>query len=94
VLRWVATAGRDQGFGLLLAGTPDSMMTTIGWIGVARRARRGMLLGPKSMSEGELIGVRLGTDHLRPSAVPGRAWVADGAGQPAALQVPLAVLQG
>ncbi len=92
-LRKVASAGRDRRLGLLLAGSADGM-TTMGWIGIARRGRRGLLLGPKNLSEGELIGARMTPDHMRPLTIPGRAWTGDGAGHPVAVQVPLTVLQG
>ncbi|MEO3749628.1 FtsK/SpoIIIE domain-containing protein [Streptomyces sp. B6B3] len=92
-LRKVGSAGRDRGLGLLLAGAAEGVMTTLGWIGVARRSRRGLLLGPRNLGEGELIGVRLAPEQLRPPAVPGRAWVADDTGRPMAVQVPLTVLQ-
>ncbi|UED86235.1 FtsK/SpoIIIE domain-containing protein [Streptomyces profundus] len=91
-LRKVASAGRDRGLGLLLAGPADGM-SSLGWIGIARRGRRGLLLAPKALNEGELIGARLTPDHLRPPAVPGRAWTADPAGRLLAVQVPLTVLQ-
>ncbi|MBL1066193.1 FtsK/SpoIIIE domain-containing protein [Streptomyces sp. 7-21] len=90
-LKRVASAGRDRGIGLLLAGPADGL-STVGWVGVARRARRGLLLGPKNLAEGELIGVRLTPEHLRPSPVPGRGWTSDGAGRAVAVQVPLTVL--
>ncbi|MDT0323126.1 FtsK/SpoIIIE domain-containing protein [Streptomyces millisiae] len=91
-LRRVASAGRDRGLGLLLAGPADGM-TAMGWIGIARRARRGMLLAPKNLGEGELIGVRLAPEQLRPPSTPGRAWLADRQGRPVAIQIPLTVLQ-
>ncbi|GAB2901091.1 FtsK/SpoIIIE domain-containing protein [Streptomyces mayteni] len=92
-LRKVASAGRDRRLGLLLAGPADGL-TTMGWIGIARRGRRGLLLGPKNLTEGELIGARMTPDHMRPLTIPGRAWTGDGAGHPVAVQVPLTVLRG
>ncbi|GAB2896658.1 FtsK/SpoIIIE domain-containing protein [Streptomyces mayteni] len=91
-LRRVASAGRDRGLGLLLGGPADGM-TAMGWIGIARRARRGMLLAPKNLGEGELVGVRLAPEQLRPPSTPGRAWLADRQGRPVAIQIPLTVLQ-
>ncbi|GAA3859226.1 FtsK/SpoIIIE domain-containing protein [Streptomyces sedi] len=91
-LRQVGSSGRDRGHGLLLAAPAESM-TTMGWIGVARRGRRGLLLGPKGLNEGELIGARLTPEHLRGGAVPGRAWTAGPNGRVRAVQVPLTVLQ-
>ena len=91
-LRGVGSSGRDRGLGLLLAG-PAEGMTTMGWIGVARRGRRGLLLGPKNLNEGELIGARLTAEQLRPAPVPGRAWTAERDGRLTAVQVPLTVLR-
>jgi len=93
VLRQVATSGRDRQQGLLLAGLPESM-SSLGWVGMARRARRGILLGPKSIGEGDLIGVRISSEQVRTPLAPGRAWTASEAGTPIAVQVPLTVLDG
>ncbi|MEV1006377.1 FtsK/SpoIIIE domain-containing protein [Streptomyces sp. NPDC049881] len=91
-LRRVGNSGRERGQGLLIAGPADGM-TTMGWIGVARRGRRGMLLGPRNLGEGEIIGARLSPEQMRPPPSPGRAWTADGAGRAVAVQVPLTLLQ-
>ncbi|ARQ68531.1 FtsK/SpoIIIE domain-containing protein [Streptomyces marincola] len=91
-LRKVASAGRDRGLGLLIAGPSDGM-TAIGWLGIVRRSRRGLLLAPKNLGEGELVGMRLAPEQLRPPVAPGRAWAADRQGRPVALQIPHTVLQ-
>ncbi|WBB62044.1 FtsK/SpoIIIE domain-containing protein [Streptomyces sp. WMMC500] len=93
VLRSVASAGRERGLGLLAAGTAEGLSTTLGWVGLARRGRRGLLLGPKHVGEGDLIGARLTPEHLLPAAAPGRAWIADQAGRPVGVQVPHTVFQ-
>ncbi|WP_331771959.1 FtsK/SpoIIIE domain-containing protein (plasmid) [Embleya sp. NBC_00888] len=93
VLRKLATSGRDRGQGLLLAGTAESM-SSLGWVGMARRSRRGLLLGPKTLGEGDLIGVRLSAEQVRASLGPGRGWTAGDAGSAIAVQVPLTVLDG
>ncbi|WP_052847684.1 FtsK/SpoIIIE domain-containing protein [Streptomyces avicenniae] len=93
VLRRIASEGRDHGQGLLLAG-PAEALGILGWIGVARRARRGLLLGPRNLGEGDLIGARLSGEHLRAPAAPGRAWAAGASGRPVAVQVPFTVLDG
>lgn len=93
VLRQVATSGRDRQQGLLLAGLPESM-SSLGWVGMARRSRRGILLGPKSIGEGDLIGVRISSEQVRTPLAPGRGWTASEAGAPIAVQVPLTVLDG
>ncbi|MYT73807.1 MULTISPECIES: FtsK/SpoIIIE domain-containing protein [unclassified Streptomyces] len=91
VLREVASSGRDRGLGLLLSGLPESM-STLGWVGVARRARQGVLLGPKSIGEGDLIGVRLSAEQVRMALPVGRGWTAGDAGGAVAVQVPLTTL--
>ncbi|SFD55592.1 FtsK/SpoIIIE domain-containing protein [Streptomyces aidingensis] len=91
-LRKVGSAGRERSLGLLLAGPADGL-PSMGWVGVARRARRGMLMAARGLGDGELIGTRLTPDHLRPAAAPGRAWTTDRSGSPMAVQVPLTVLE-
>ncbi|MGW0659757.1 FtsK/SpoIIIE domain-containing protein [Streptodolium elevatio] len=93
VLRQVATSGRDHGRGLLLAGLAESM-SALGWVGMARRSRQGVLLGPKTIAEGDLIGARLSGDQMRTQLAPGRAWTAGDAGAAIAVQIPLTVLDG
>ncbi|MFJ4437790.1 FtsK/SpoIIIE domain-containing protein [Streptomyces sp. NPDC088923] len=91
VLRQVASSGRDRGQGLLLSGLPESM-SSLGWVGIARRARRGILLGPKSIGEGDLIGARISAEQVRTPLVTGRGWTASAAGAAITVQVPLTVL--
>ncbi|MFI1380147.1 FtsK/SpoIIIE domain-containing protein [Embleya sp. NPDC020886] len=93
VLRRIATSGRDHGQGLLLAGLAESM-SSLGWVGMARRSRRGLLLGPKTLGEADLIGVRLSAEQVRTPLGPGRGWTAGDAGSAIAVQVPLTVLDG
>ncbi|WP_320784300.1 FtsK/SpoIIIE domain-containing protein [Streptomyces sp. CRN 30] len=93
VLRQVAQSGRDHGQGLLLAGLPESM-SSLGWVGMARRSRRGVLLGPKSIGEGDLIGSRISAEQVRTPLVTGRGWTASEAGTTISVQIPLTVLGG
>ncbi|MEV8114567.1 FtsK/SpoIIIE domain-containing protein [Streptomyces xiamenensis] len=93
VLRAVATSGRDQHRGLLLAG-PSESMSSLGWMGAARRSRSGILLGPKSIGEGDLIGSRLSSEQMRSALPEGRGWTAGPSGHAIAVQVPLTVLDG
>ncbi|MGC0421742.1 FtsK/SpoIIIE domain-containing protein [Embleya sp. AB8] len=93
VLRRIATSGRDHGQGLLLAGLAESM-SSLGWVGMARRSRRGLLLGPKTLGEADLIGARLSAEQVRAPLGPGRGWTAGDAGAAIAVQVPLTVLDG
>ncbi|HSA52435.1 MAG TPA: FtsK/SpoIIIE domain-containing protein [Yinghuangia sp.] len=93
ILRRIAASGRDRGQGLLVAGLSESM-NALGWIGMARRSRRGLLLGPKSIGEADLIGVRLSAEQVRAQLPEGRGWTAGDSGTAIALQVPLTVLGG
>ncbi|MYS87618.1 FtsK/SpoIIIE domain-containing protein [Embleya scabrispora] len=96
VLRDLAIAGRDRGQGLLYAGSYDALQVAMGsWLTAARRgSRHGILLAPKNMHEGDMIGVRLPTNVVRSAPpVPGRAWTAGPGGLPMAVQVPLTVLR-
>ncbi|MEU6348470.1 FtsK/SpoIIIE domain-containing protein [Streptomyces sp. NPDC047072] len=93
VLRQVAAAGRDRRLGLLLAGLPESM-SSLGWVGMARRSRRGILLGPKSIAEGDLIGVRVSAEQVRTPLPAGRGWTAGESGTAIMVQVPMTVLGG
>jgi S-DNA-T family DNA segregation ATPase FtsK/SpoIIIE len=61
---------------------------------MARRSRRGVLLGPKSIAEGDLIGVRIATEQVRTPLPAGRGWTASESGTPIMVQVPLTVLGG
>ncbi|MFH8617176.1 FtsK/SpoIIIE domain-containing protein [Streptomyces sp. NPDC017979] len=78
VLREIAATGRDRGHGLVAAATPETMTSAgIGWLGQARRVRKGLLLAPQSPSEGDLLGLRLPYDLLRSRPVPGRGLTVD-----------------
>lgn len=94
VLKEVALSGRDRGLGLLYAGMAESLQVALGsWVSAARRARRGLLLAPKSMQEGDMIGVRLPTHLLRAVPAPGRGWTSGPGSEVMAVQVPLTVLR-
>ncbi|WP_220040418.1 FtsK/SpoIIIE domain-containing protein [Nonomuraea aridisoli] len=94
VLKEIALSGRDHGLGLLYAGMAESLQLALGsWVSAARRARRGVLLAPKSMQEGDMIGVRLPTHLLRTAPSPGRGWTGGPGGEVMAVQVPLTVLR-
>ncbi|MFI6980409.1 FtsK/SpoIIIE domain-containing protein [Embleya sp. NPDC050154] len=96
VLRDLAIAGRDRGQGLLYAGSYDALQVAMGsWLSAARRgSRNGVLLAPKNLQEGDMVGIRLPTNVVRaaPSG-PGRAWTAGPGNAPMAVQVPLTVLR-
>ncbi|MEV5411068.1 FtsK/SpoIIIE domain-containing protein [Thermopolyspora sp. NPDC052614] len=94
VLKEIAVSGRDHGLGLLYAGPADALQAAMGtWATAARRTRRGLLLAPKSLQEGELIGVRLPTHLTRSHPSAGRGWTAGPSGGVLAVQVPLTPLR-
>lgn len=93
LLRKLAVSGRDAGQGLILAGSADSF-GALGWVSAARRSRQAILLGPKSITEGDFIGARLSADQVRMPLVPGRGWTAGPGGLAVAVQVPLTVFEG
>jgi S-DNA-T family DNA segregation ATPase FtsK/SpoIIIE len=94
VLREVAISGRDQGRALVYAGSPDGLAVALGgWISASRRAGRGLLLGPRAMAEGDLIGARLSMSQVRSAGVVGRALIRGAAGMAVSIQVPLTVLR-
>jgi S-DNA-T family DNA segregation ATPase FtsK/SpoIIIE len=93
VLKEIVVSGRDQGLALVFGATCDGFQSGMsGWASAARRARRGLLLEARSLSDGELIGVRLGANITRAAPRLGRAWTTGPGAQPIALQVPLTVL--
>ncbi|MFF3564001.1 FtsK/SpoIIIE domain-containing protein [Streptomyces sp. NPDC002574] len=94
LLKEIAVSGRDQGLGLVYAASADGLQGGLsGWTVSAKRARRGLLLGPKTLSEGDLIGVRLPQSVVRSVAHPGRGWTAGPGGTVMAVQVPLTTLR-
>ncbi|WP_431950781.1 FtsK/SpoIIIE domain-containing protein [Actinacidiphila sp. bgisy167] len=94
VLKEITVSGRDQGLGLVYAATADGVQGGMGgWMAGARKARRGLLLGPKSINEGELIGVRLPHAITRVAPHVGRGWTAGPGNEVMALQVPLTSLR-
>ncbi|WP_258575235.1 FtsK/SpoIIIE domain-containing protein, partial [Streptomyces shenzhenensis] len=94
LLREIAVSGRDQGLGLVYAASAEGFQSGMsGWTLAARRARRGLLLAPKNLTEGDLIGVRLMPSVVRATTHPGRAWTAGPSGALLALQVPLTPLR-
>ena len=66
--------GADQGHGLILGGDAEALSGGFGgWHVEARRARRGCLIAPQTLPEGDLIGVRLSHSMTGETPKPGRA---------------------
>ncbi|MFG2133552.1 hypothetical protein ACGFNV_38130 [Streptomyces sp. NPDC048751] len=75
-LRALAESGKDRGIGVAAAATGDTMAGAMGWLGALKRQRRGVLLDPQSLMEGDILGVRLTHAHLR-NRRPGRGLTVD-----------------
>jgi S-DNA-T family DNA segregation ATPase FtsK/SpoIIIE len=94
VLKEIAVSGRDRGLGLAFAGQADALSMAMGsWLTAAKRSRRGLLLAPRGIPEGDLIGVRLSSSQVRTVLPTGRGWTTGTGGVAAAVQVPLTVLK-
>ncbi|MEZ0110308.1 S-DNA-T family DNA segregation ATPase FtsK/SpoIIIE [Catenulispora sp. EB89] len=79
-LRDLIATGRDQGIGMVAAGSPETFVqAVIGWVAELRRSRTGVLLAPQSLAEGDCIGVRLPQDLVRRPARFGRGLTGDAA---------------
>ncbi|MFJ4191872.1 FtsK/SpoIIIE domain-containing protein [Kitasatospora sp. NPDC089509] len=78
VLKDVVAAGRDRGLGLACAATGETLNNALGgWLSDAKRGRKGILLSPQSVMEGELIGTRLPHNVLRVTRPAGRGHTLD-----------------
>jgi S-DNA-T family DNA segregation ATPase FtsK/SpoIIIE len=80
----------DRGNVLILGGTLGEVASGItGWQVDLKRARRGALLSPQSVGDGDLIGTRLARSSLSDQVQPGRALVSMD-GTTVNVQVPVA----
>ena len=75
-LRDLVESGRDRGIGLAAGVSAEAMSGAMGWLGALKRRRRGVLLGPQSLLEGDILGARLTHAHLR-NRMLGRALTVD-----------------
>ncbi|HEX4255723.1 MAG TPA: FtsK/SpoIIIE domain-containing protein [Streptosporangiaceae bacterium] len=81
--------GADHGHGLILGGDAETLSGGFGgWHVEARRARRGCLIAPQTLPEGDLIGVRLTRSMTGESPKPGRALLNVGDGNLITVTVP------
>ncbi|MEE4543153.1 FtsK/SpoIIIE domain-containing protein [Streptomyces sp. V4-01] len=89
VLRDIASSGRDRSLGLAVAGPADALVSPLSsWIGQVRRSRRGLLLSPQTIGEGDVLGLRLPHNVVRVNRVPGRAFTVDDEGALMTVLVP------
>jgi DNA segregation ATPase FtsK/SpoIIIE, S-DNA-T family len=78
ILRAIATSGRDRGMGVVCAGPAEALVSPLsGWISQVRRSRRGLLLSPQTVSEGDILGVRLPHNVIRARRAAGRGFTTD-----------------
>ena len=76
--------------GVILGGDVSSVATGFsGWQAEVKKNRRGALLSPPNMSDGDLVGVRLSRSQLATRVVPGPALVHLGTGSLTTAQIPL-----
>ncbi|MFF4354441.1 FtsK/SpoIIIE domain-containing protein [Streptomyces sp. NPDC001530] len=89
MLRDIASSGRDRCVGLAVAGPGEALVSPLStWIGQVRRSRKGLLLSPQTISEGDVLGLRLPHNVVRVNRVPGRAFTVDEAGSLMTVLVP------
>lgn len=90
-LALLARGGAGNGWGVMAAGNAESLSLSLaGWMGQAKRNRTGMLLSPQSLSDGEVIGVRLSRGQVSGAPQPGRGLMHLGDGSLISVQVPTA----
>lgn len=89
MLRDIASSGRDRSLGLAIAGPGEALVSPLStWIGQVRRSRKGLLLSPQTIGEGDVLGLRLPHNLIRVNRVPGRAFTVDDAGSLMTVLVP------
>nr|WSX75367.1 FtsK/SpoIIIE domain-containing protein [Streptomyces sp. NBC_00899] len=88
-LRDVATSGRDRSLGVAVAGASESLVSPLSsWLGPVRRSRKGLLLSPQSIGEGDILGIRLPHNVIRTNRTPGRGYTTDASGGMLTILVP------
>ncbi|NUO43559.1 MAG: hypothetical protein HOV82_16165 [Streptomyces sp.] len=89
MLRDISSSGRDRSIGLAVAGPAEALVSPLSpWLGQVRRSRKGLLLSPQTISEGDILGLRLPHNVIRVNRVPGRAFTVDEAGALMTVLVP------
>ncbi|KUO05137.1 FtsK/SpoIIIE domain-containing protein [Streptomyces caeruleatus] len=87
-LRALVESGKERGIGVVAAATGDTMAGAMGWLGALKRQRKGVLLDPQSLMEGDIVGVRLTHAQLR-NRRPGRGLTVDpSSGELISVQIP------
>ena len=89
-LSLIARGAGAPGRALVLAGDADALNGAfVTWIVDARRNRRGALLSPQGLADGDLVGARLARSLVGGPIEPGRALVQLGEGGLLTLRTPV-----
>src|SRR5690348_13403502 len=89
-LKTLVAYGGDQGRALIFGGSAEDLCSGFsGWQVEARKARRGCLLSPQQITDGDLIGLRLPRSLIGEPVRPGRALLNTGDGTLRTVAVPL-----
>ncbi|MEV4708500.1 FtsK/SpoIIIE domain-containing protein [Actinoplanes sp. NPDC049316] len=90
-LNTLARGAAGNGWGLAVAGNAEALSLGLaGWLTQLKRNRAGLLIAPQSITDGELIGVRIPRGLVGQAAQPGRGHLHLGDGVLTAVQVPAA----
>jgi DNA segregation ATPase FtsK/SpoIIIE, S-DNA-T family len=88
-LRDIVSFGAERQRALVFGGNSEDLCAGFtGWQVDAKRARRGCLLSPQQITDGDLIGVRLSRSVLGEPVRPGRALLSTGDGNLVTVAVP------
>ncbi|HEY1640787.1 MAG TPA: FtsK/SpoIIIE domain-containing protein [Streptosporangiaceae bacterium] len=89
-LREIISFGAERQRALVFGGNSEDLCSGFsGWQVDAKRARRGCLLSPQSISDGDLVGVRLARSALGEPVRAGRALLSTGDGSLITVAVPV-----
>ncbi|MEU4160435.1 FtsK/SpoIIIE domain-containing protein [Actinoplanes sp. NPDC026670] len=90
-LNMLARGAAGNGWGLAVAGNAEALsLGMAGWLTQLKRNRSGLLIAPQTITDGELIGLRIPRGIVGQAAQPGRAYLHLGDGTLTAVQVPKA----
>ncbi|MEU5976848.1 FtsK/SpoIIIE domain-containing protein [Streptomyces sp. NPDC047315] len=85
----LARGSAGDGWGLVVAGNNEALLSGLpGWPSTMRRNRCGALLAPRSVTDGEIVGLRVPHGILGADSEPGRAHVHLGDGRYRTVRVP------
>lgn len=88
-LRDLVRTARERGVGIVLGGDVAEVAGGFtGWQVEVRKGRRGILLSPQSVTDGELVGARLPRSSIGTGVQPGRGLANLGNGELTLLQLP------